>query len=49
MTNKRRPYQTYPREFKLEALRLMAESDRPTSEIAMQLRGLKGSGSLYDE
>ncbi len=37
MTTKRRPYNTYPREFKLEALRLMAESDRPTSEIAMQL------------
>ncbi len=37
MTIKRRPYNTYPREFKLEALRLMDESDRPTSEIAMQL------------
>ena len=37
MTTKRRPYNTYPREFKLEALRLMAESDRPTSEIAMSL------------
>ncbi len=37
MTNKRRPYQTYPREFKLEAIRLMAESDRPASEIAMEL------------
>ncbi len=34
---KRRPYKTYPKEFKLEALRLMDESDRPTSEIAMQL------------
>lgn len=37
MTSKRRPYKTYPKEFKLEAIRLMAESDRPTSEIAMQL------------
>jgi len=37
MTSQRRPYKTYPREFKLEALRLMAESDRPTSKIAMQL------------
>jgi len=37
MTNKRRPYQTYPREFKLEAIRMMAESDRPASEIAMEL------------
>ena len=37
MTSKRRPYQTYTKEFKLEALRLMAESDKPASEIAMQL------------
>ncbi len=37
MNTKRRPYQTYPKAFKLEALRLMTESDRPTSEIAMQL------------
>ena len=37
MTRKRRPYKTYPKEFKLEALRLMETSDRPASEIAMQL------------
>jgi len=37
MSSKRRPYNTYPKEFKLEALRLMEESDRPASEIAMQL------------
>ena len=37
MTRKRRPYKTYPKEFKLEALQLMASSDRPASEIAMQL------------
>ena len=37
MTRKRRPYKTYPKEFKLEALRLMEESGRPTSEIAMEL------------
>lgn len=37
MTAKRKPYTTYTREFKLEALRMMAESDRPTSEIAMKL------------
>ena len=37
MISKRRPYQTYTKEFKLEALRLMAESDKPASEIAMQL------------
>ncbi len=37
MTRKRKPYKTYPKEFKLEALRMMEESDRPASEIAMQL------------
>ena len=37
MTSFRKPYKTYPKEFKLEALRLMEESDRPASEIAMQL------------
>ena len=37
MTRKRGPYKTYPKEFKLEALRLMETSDRPASEIAMQL------------
>ena len=37
MTSKRRPYKTYPKEFKLEALRLVAESDKPASEVAMQL------------
>ena len=37
MTNKRRPYKTYPKEFKLEALRLMEASDKPASEVAMQL------------
>ena len=37
MTAKRPPYKTYPKEFKLEAIRLMADSDRPASEIALQL------------
>jgi transposase len=37
MVAKRRPYKTYTKEFKLEALRLMAESDKPASEVAMQL------------
>jgi len=37
MTRKRRPYKTYPKEFKLEALKQMESSDRPASEIAMQL------------
>ena len=36
MTTTRKPYITYKKEFKLEALRLMAESDRPASEIAMK-------------
>ena len=36
MTSTRKPYSTYTKEFKLEALRMMAESDRPASEIAMK-------------
>jgi transposase len=37
MTRKRKPYKTYTKEFKLEALRLMEQSERPASEVAMQL------------
>ena len=37
MTSKQKPYKTYTEEFKLKALRLMEESDRSPSEIAMQL------------
>jgi len=37
MTSKRKPYKTYTKEFKLEALRLMEESDKTPTEIAMQL------------
>ncbi len=37
MSSKRKPYNTYTKEFKLEALRLMDESDRPASAIAMEL------------
>ena len=37
MTKNRRPYKTFTKEFKLEAVRLMRESDRPASEIAMEL------------
>ena len=37
MTSKRRPYKTYPREFKLEAVRMMDTSDRPASEIESEL------------
>ena len=34
---KREPYKTYTKEFKLEAVRLMESSDRPSSEIASEL------------
>jgi len=37
MSVKRKPYTTYSKEFKLEAIRLMNESDRPASQIAMEL------------
>ena len=37
MTSRRKPYKTYTREFKIEAVRLMAESDRPSSELAAEL------------
>jgi len=37
MIAKRRPYNTYTKEFKLEALRLMEATDKPSSEIAMEL------------
>jgi len=37
MKSKRKPYKTYSREFKTEAVRLMVESDQPASELAVQL------------
>jgi transposase len=37
MTSKRKPYKTFTREFKLEAVRLMTTSDRPSSEVAAEL------------
>ena len=37
MIRKRKPYKTFTKEFKVEAVRLMRESDRPASEIAMEL------------
>ena len=37
MTRKRQPYKTYTREFKVEAVRLMQASDRPSAEIAAEL------------
>ena len=37
MSTKRRTYSTYTREFKIEAVRLMEESNRPSAEIANEL------------
>lgn len=37
MTQKRKPYQVYTKEFKQEAVRLMETSNRPPAEIAMEL------------
>lgn len=37
MTSNRRPFKTYSKEFKLEALHVMEETDKPANEIAMQL------------
>lgn len=37
MVTKRKPYKTFTKEFKLEAVRLMKESDRPALEIALEL------------
>ncbi|MCU7817161.1 MAG: transposase [Candidatus Thiodiazotropha sp. (ex Lucinoma kastoroae)] len=37
MTSKRKAYKTYTKEFKLEAIRLMEESEGPSSEVAMEL------------
>ena len=37
MTNRRKPYKTYTREFKIEAVRLMEESDKTSAELATEL------------
>lgn len=37
MSSKRMPYKTYTKEFKLEAIRLMNQSDKPSAEIAGEL------------
>lgn len=37
MTSRRKPYQTFTKEFKVEAVRLMKESDQPASQIAVEL------------
>ena len=38
MSKKRVPYKTFAKQFKLEAVRLMIESDKPSSEIAAELK-----------
>ncbi len=37
MTSRKKPYKTYTREFKIEAVRLMTESDRQSSKLAAEL------------
>ena len=37
MSNKRKPYKTFTREFKCEAVRMMRATDRPATEIAREL------------
>ena len=37
MTKKRQPYKVYTKEFKQEAIRMMVESDKSATEIAMEL------------
>lgn len=37
MVKKRKAYKQYTKEFKLEAVRMMNESGRPSSEVAMKL------------
>ena len=37
MSTKRKPYKTYTKDFKLEAVRLISESDKPAAEIAAEL------------
>lgn len=37
MTRKRKPYTTYTKEFKEEAVKLMEKGERPAAEVAMEL------------
>lgn len=37
MSKKRKPYKSYTKEFKLEAIRLVESSDRPAVEVANEL------------
>lgn len=37
MVQKRKPYKVYTKEFKLEAVRLMEQSDKPAADVAREL------------
>ena len=37
MTSKRKPYKTYTKEFKQEAVRMMENGTKPPAELAMEL------------
>lgn len=37
MTSNRKPSKTYPKEFKLEAVRMMESSDKPVADVAREL------------
>lgn len=37
MNRKRKPYKTYTKEFKQEAVKLMEASDKPAAQLAMEL------------
>jgi len=37
MIKKRKPYKTFTKEFKLEAVRLMKSSEKPSLQIALEL------------
>lgn len=49
MSSIRKPYNTYTKEFELEALKMMNESDRPASEIAMKLGFLRNQFYKWKE
>lgn len=46
MTSKRKPYKTYPKEFKIEAVRMMKESDRPAT-VKKNIHSLKSQKSFF--
>ena len=49
MTRTRKPRKSYPKAFKLEALRLMAESDRPSTEGVTQKGSRRRRGQGAEE